>query len=404
MRSCLLMLVTLGSFLLLMVALPAMAFAQETEAVTGRLVNGTGDGPVPAGVEVTLHAVQSTASVETKTAVTDEDGAFSLEVPVLEDVNSYVVSLSYEGAIYGRPLAFDELGKPVEITVYESTTDLSVLEVNSAALVLRPLESEGILNGSEVVSLVNTSDRTFIPDLTGPAMGQMNFMRFSLPPGATNLRLESDLAGGDVIDVGPGFAVTASVPPGDHLVGFSYTAPYNGDLLEFTRTAHMATSDFHLLLPEDLAQVQSDILKAGEDRVVLGDDLFQSWRSGPLNAADRVRMEFSGLPQPPWHERLSNVVLEGSAPQLFLASLLGLALVGALLYSLLRVVPASRLTAVPLASAGASPGPVAEECLRQLAELDDALERGEMDADQYAHERAPLKAALLQAWASESSK
>ena len=400
MRSCLLMLVSLGSFLLLMVALPAMAFAQERGVVTGKLVNGTGDGPIPAGVEVTLHAVQSTASVETRTVATDEDGAFSLEMPMLEDVTSYVVSLSYEGAIYGRPLAFGELDKPVEITVYESTTDLSVLEVNSAALVLRPLESEGMLNGSEVVSLVNTSDRTFIPDLTGPAMGQMNFMRFSLPPGATNLRLESDLAGGDVIDVGPGFAVTASVPPGDHLVGFSYTAPYDGDSLEFTRTAHMATEDFHLLLPEDLAQVQSDALQAGEDRVVLGDDLFQAWRAGPLDAAAKVHMEFSGLPQPPWHERLSDVVLEGSAPQLFLASLLGLALVGALLYSLLRVVPASRLKPVPLAS----PGQQAEECLRQLAELDDALERGEIDADQHADERAPLKAALLQAWASESSR
>ena len=342
--------------------------------------------------------------VETSTALTDEDGAFRVEMPMLEDVNSYVVSLSYEGAIYGRPLAFDELEEPVEITVYESTTDLSVLEVNSAALVLRPLESEGMLTGSEVVSLVNTSDRTFIPDLTGPAMGQMNFMRFSLPPGATNLRLESDLAGGDVIDVGPGFAVTASVPPGDHLVGFSYTAPYDGDSLEFTRTAHMATADFHLLLPEDLAQVQSDTLTAGEDRVVLGDDLFQAWRAGPLDAATRVRMEFSGLPQPPWHERLSGVVLEGSVPQLFLASLLGLALVGALVYSLFRAVPAHRLRAVPLASPGASTGQRAEECLRQLAELDEALERGEIDADEYVGEREPLKAALLEAWASESSR
>ena len=196
-RSCLLMLMTLGTLLLLVMALPAMALGQQQEVVTGRLVNGTVDGPVPAGVEVTLHAVRSTASVETRTAVTDELGTFRIEVPVLEDVASYVVSLSYEGAIYGRPIAFNELDQPVEITVYESTTDLAVLEVNSAALVLRPqAETEGMLTGSEVVSLVNTSDRTFIPDLTGPAMGQMNFMRFSLPPGATNLRLESDLAGG----------------------------------------------------------------------------------------------------------------------------------------------------------------------------------------------------------------
>ena len=405
MRSCLLMLVTLGSLLLMGMMLPALTMAQDPQVVTGKLLNGTADGPVPSEVEVTLHAVQSSNSVETNVATTDEEGMFEVEIPMIDDVVSYVLSLSYEGAIYGRPLEFGNLDQPVEITVYESTTDLSVLEVNSAALVLRPeAGSEGMLSGSEIVSLVNTSDRTFTPDLTGPAMGQMNFMRFSLPPGASNLRLESDLAGGDIIDVGPGFAVTASVPPGDHLVGFSYTAPYDGDSLEFTRTAHMATADFHLLLPEEIAQVQSDTLKASDDRVLLGDDLFQAWRAGPLDAAQKVRMEFSGLPQPPWHERLSDVALEGSAPQLFLASLLGLALVGALLYSLLRAVPSSSLRAATAPATGASTSPQAENCLRELAELDDALERGELSPDEYNDERAALKADLLQAWASEETR
>ena len=398
MRSCLLMIVTLGLLLSLGMILSAMALAQEPQVVTGKLTNGTADGPVPAGVEVTLHAVQSSASVETNVAETDEEGEFEIEVPMLDDAVSYVVSLTYEGAIYGRPLDFSGLDEPVDITVYESTTDLAVLQVNSAALVLRPqIDSEGMLTGSEVVSLVNTSDRTFTPDLTGPAMGQMNFMRFSLPPGASNLRLESDLAGGDIIDVGPGFAVTAAVPPGDHLVGFSYTAPYDGDSLEFTRTANRATSDFHLLLPEELARVQSDILTAGEDRVLLGDELFQAWRAGPLDEAEKVSMEFSGLPQPPWNERVADVVLEGSPPQLFLASLLGLALVGALLYSLLRAVPSSTLRS---SSVSASSNPQAEDCLRQLAELDSALERGEVSPDHYHDRREALKTDLLQAWAS----
>ena len=404
MRSCLLMLVALAAFLLLVALLPAMALAQGLTAVEGKLTNGTAGAPPPAGVEVTLHVVQSTASVETNVGVTDEAGAFRIEVPMVDNVTSYVISLSYEGAVYGRALDLGELSEPADITVYESTSDLSVLEVNSAALVLRSQpDTEGMLRGSEVVSLVNTSDRTFIPDLTGPAMGQMNFMRFSLPPGATNLRLESDLAGGDIIDVGPGFAVTASVPPGDHLVGFSYSAPYDGDSLEFTRTAHMATADFHLLLPEDLGQVQSDALRVGDDRVLFGDDLFQAWRAGPLQAAEKVRMEFSGLPEPPWHQRLRETLLEGPGPQLFLASLLGLALVGALLYSLLRSVPSSR-PALTTAAAGIVSSPQAQDCLRQLAELDDGLEQGEVAPEDYHDRREALRADLLQAWASEGSR
>ncbi len=401
MRSCLLLLMTLALCLFLLTLFPAVTLAQAPVAIEGRLVNGTADGPVPAGVEVTLHVVQSNANVETSTVVTDESGRFRVEVPDVEGVTSYVLSLSYENAIYGRPLDFAGLEQGVDITVYESTSDLSVLEVNSAALVLRPQpEAVGTLTGSEVVSLVNTSDRTFTPDLTGSAMGQMNFMRFSLPPGAINLRLESDLTGGDIIDVGPGFAVTAAVPPGDHLVGFSYVVPYETDSLVFDRTAHLTTEDFHLLVPDELGEVQSETLNLGEDRVLLGDDLFQAWRAGPLEAAEKIRMEFSGLPSLPWHDRLLDILLEGSAPHLFLVSLLGLALVGALLYSLRRAVPSA--ASVPAtASAPGNSGQQSEECLRQLAELDDAMDRGEMDPDDYRERREVLRSRLLQAWALE---
>ena len=405
MRSCLLMAAIVVTCGLLLVLGPAVVLAQGPRAVEGRLVNGTADGPVPAGVEVTLHALRSNTDVETSTAITDEAGAFRIEVPVADEVTGYVISLSYEDAIYGRPLDLGELEEAVEITVFESTNDLSVLEVNSAALVLRPQpDAEGMLTGSEIVSLVNTSDRTFTPDLTGPAMGQMNFMRFSLPPGASSLRLESDLTGGELIDVGPGFAVTSAVPPGDHLVGFSYLAPYEGDSLEFTRTAHMATADFHLLLPEELAQVQSDGLIEGDERVLLGDEFFLAWRAEPLEAAEKVRMEFTGLPQPPWHERLADVVLEGSPPQLFLASLLGLVLVGALVYSLLRSVPDRSQYAGTTSTRELPLTQEADEYLRQLAELEDALVRGEINAEDYQGRRASLKADLLRVWVSEGSK
>ena len=149
--------------------------------------------------------------------------------------------------------------------------------------------------------------------------------------------------------------------------------------------------------------MESDALRVGDDRVLLGDDLFQAWRAGPLQSAEKVRMEFSGLPQPPWHQRLRETLLEGPGPQLFLASLLGLALVGALLYSLLRSVPSSR-PALTTAAAGIVSSPQAQDCLRQLAELDDALEQGEVAPDEYHERREVLKADLLQAWASEGSR
>ena len=124
---------------------------------------------------------------------------------------------------------------------------------------------------------------------------------------------------------------------------------------------------------------------------------------GPLQEAEKVQMEFSGLPEPPWHQRLRETLLEGPGLQLFLASLLGLALVGALLYSLLRSVPSSR-PALTTAAAGIVSSPQAQDCLRQLAELDDALEQGEVAPDEYHERREVLKADLVQAWASEGSR
>ena len=400
MRSCLLLPLTLALFVAIMAFVPTLALAQEQTVVEGQLVNGTAGGPAPAGLEVLLHAIQPNADVETSSAVTDDEGRFRVEVPMVDDTASYVLSLSYQGVVYGRRLDAAELDQPVSFAIYETTSDLDVLEVTSAVFLIRPdPDLERTLNASEVVSLVNTSDRTFTPNLSGQTMGQMNFMRFSLPPGATNLSLESDLAGGDVIDVGPGFAVTSSVPPGDHLLSFSYQAPYDGDSLAFTRTAHIPTADFRVLLPEPL-RAQGDGLSLG-DPVQLGDTLYQSRLSVPLDSGDRIELQLTDLPQPSWGTRLGDTLLQGALPQLFLVSVLGAALLGALLYSLLRASRSARQPALAPSGQGASHGPLAEDCLRRLAELDDAWERGEAQPEDYQARREALKAELLQAWATE---
>ena len=324
-------------------AVPSGAYAEEQDLVFGHLVNGTAGGTVPAGAVVKLYIVDPSNQLHTLDTLTDDQGRFAFSASAVAEVVSPLggettegfsaaIAAVYQGVEYGQAMSLPLLPEPLELAVYETTTDLSPLRADSAVLLVkRADESERTLSASEVISLVNDSDRTFVADTSPDNVSMMSFLRFSLPQGASELRVESDLSGGDIINVGSGFALTSSVPPGEHLLGFSYTFPYSGGTAEFTRSFHFDTGAFRVLVHESLGQVQIPDL-ATTAPVDLGEASYRVWEGGLLASGDKLSMEFSGLPQPPWYRRLGDTLFQGRYPKLAVLTLLGLVLAGVLVY------------------------------------------------------------------------
>ena len=326
---------------LLVVALlaPATLHSQSTGAapVRGVLVNGTEGGATPAGATVLLHQFGiDSGSVDTFETATDAAGAFSFEdvPPTPEDGSAALVAL-YGGTRYSRVLSPAELSGVAEsgqltLTVYESTQDVGVVTTASQSIIITGVDaSTRRIATAQIFTLENRSDTTLVPDLSAPPMiGQFSFLRFSLPSDASGLDVSTELVGGEVIPVGTGFAITAPVQPGQHLVSFTYTAPYEGDTLAWRDNTLQGADSLRLLIPDEFGDIAVGGMTPLEG-ITLGEVSYRVWGAQDVAPGAGVNLQLSGLPEPSWVTRLGNPLSEarfwfGALPVLVAVALAGL--------------------------------------------------------------------------------
>lgn len=360
----------------------------ETTKVQGVVVNGTEGGPIPASLPVSLHAIDPVAGrVATYNATTGREGGFAFEEVAPVTGGSYVLVMDYEGMRYSELLESEDLGDQVEFTVFDITRDIGVINVQRQAMIIADIDERNReVQVLEVLSLLNGSDRTLLPELTNitnPA--DINFLRFSLPAGSADLSVQSSLPGGDTIPMGTGFAVTAPVPPGDHEVTYSYRFPYQGSAVTFSQRLIQGAQQLQILAPESLSQLQVSPLEP-KPRVEVGGVSYLVWEAEQIPPGRGVVLEFSQLPQPSLTDR-TVTYLSGS--ELWLTSIpavLALALCALLFWAWFR------------APSSARPGIVvdaAEQSRRQslvqaVAVLDERFEGGQMPEEEYRSRRQEL--------------
>ena len=370
--------------------------AQEPETVTvaGRAINGTGGGDIPAALPITLHAVdQVEGRVATYNATTDEDGnfAFSDVAPLVS--GSYALVMDYAGMRYSELLVPDDLSGPVELTVYEITRDISVIQVQRQAMIIADInETDREIRALEVLSVNNTGDRTLLPELaniTNPV--DINFLRFSLPLDATELSVQSSLPGGDIIPMGTGFAVTAPVPPGGHEVTYSYRFPYQDNSVTFNQRLIQGAEQYQVLAPVALSQIQVSPLEA-KPRVDVGGATYLVWEGSRIPPRQGVVLRFSQLPQPGFVSQVGQYV---TGVELWLVAIpvMLAALLGALLcWAWFR---GSRV-ASPEVSLPDTGYARRQSLVQAVAVLDDRFERGHLGEEEYRPRRADLMEQLRQ--------
>ena len=345
---------------LLLVALlaPATLHSQSAGAapVRGVLVNGTEDGATPAGVTVLLHQFGvNSGSVDTFETVTDTAGAFSFDdvPPTPEDGSAALVAL-YGGTRYSRVLSPAELLMLTEpglaesgqltLTVYESTQDVGVVTTASQSIIVTGIDaSTRRIATAQIFTLENRSDTTLVPDLSAPPIiGQFSFLRFSLPADASGLDVSTELVGGEVIPVGTGFAITAPVQPGQHLVSFTYTAPYEGDTLAWRDNTLQGAESLRLLIPDEFGDIAVGGM-APLEGVTLGEVSYRVWGAQDVAPGAGVNLQLSGLPEPSWVTKLGNPLSEARFWFGALPVLVAVALAGLLGWGIIRRRPAGNI-------------------------------------------------------------
>ncbi len=372
------------ALLLLLGLLQPSVYAQDTTTVQGVISNGTPGAEVPVALTVTLDVYRLGERIESTNTMSDADGLFSFEgVPGGFGIG-YILSAQYAGGFYFFEKDFPLPPEPVELLVYESTSDGEAVRVKVHTLVVSGADADtGLMNVLALVGLENSGDRTFVPDV--PQAGMMSFLRFSLPPLAGEVDVQSNLRGGSVIQIDLGFAMTTPIPPGSYEIAYTYQAAYEGGKLSYTQSFPFGADTFRVLLLSGLGSVSGDGLEETEP-ATLGDQDYIQLEAKDLDVGARVDLEFSGLPQPPLWKRWQKSASQEGFVQIAIPSAFGVALLSLLGYVLLQ----RRDPAV--AVAGALGDPAQRGALVEaMARLDDSFQRRELEEGEYLRQRRALK-------------
>ena len=358
-------------FIIFIIAAAGSARAQDAAArrvVEGVIVNQTdGAGAADVGAQlVTLHRVGADG-IRDLSAESDPDGAFRFEFDYEPDL-AYGVSVRYQNAVYGTDLNLsDGSPDPISLAVYESTSDDGVIGVRSASILLAAADSaERTVAALEILRLVNDSDTAYVP-----GEGVMELLRFGLPEGATDLTLDTRLIGADFIQVDRGFALLASVPPGEYDVMFSYKFPYESDEFTLSKTYRYGADSARALAAEEVMTIESEQL--GEPKSErIGERMYRVLEADGFARGDAVSIRLSDLPAPGAAERvgagLDAVRFEYAAPAALAVLMLALLVYGAVWRSGAKSAAASAATVSP---------PVAPN----VAPADESADSADSDSD-----------------------
>ena len=368
------------------------AQAQESRSVSGTVRNGTAGAALPGDLAALLLITDAEGRLQgTGQAAIGADGRFTFaDVPVMPEA-SYTISVDYGGVFYGPTLPASALAQPVHIAIYEPTTDYTLIRVQRQVMLLSAVDAaQRTATATEFVRLENTGDRTLQPDLAAP--GQISFLRFALPPDAAEVTLQSNLRGGDVISIGSGFALTAPVPPGEHIVDFSYTFPYADDGLAYRQSLPQGAGLFQVLLPESWETAELAALQP-LPVIDLEGARYRAWEARDIPPGPGLQLEFTGLPQPGLLARLGATLSGGGFWQTAVPSALAAILAVLLLTGVIR-----KYRPQPAAANNPPPSPTAppiaaahrQQIIAEIAQLDEQFAAGIIPAPEYHHHREML--------------
>lgn len=354
----------------------------EAGVVWGMVSNGTAGAELPAGLEVKLSGLRLDESgniVEfmTTSAPVAADGSFRFtNLPMDNPDSAYVVSVVYNGVEFANGVRVDPAVPSVDlpITIYEPTTDPSVVTVDAMHFVIRDHPDALLIVQLYVFS--NSSDRVFVsPDpISG---GRRGGVAIALPEGAYGVQFEEGELGGRFVLAGDLIYDLQQMTPGDrsHTVIVSYFLPADGPS-EISLPILYQTRQVNVLAPEGRRISSSQLNPAGTEVV-----------SGAAYS------KYLGQNLPPGSDLTFTVrpaVSTRTTLQIVLGVALGVVVIGG---AVLLIVQRRRWSA-PEVEGGLQPE--VEALIRQIAELDETFEAGKLNRFEYEARRAELKATLAE--------
>ncbi len=368
----------------LWLAAPALAQTPEAPPVQGQLVNGTKDGPVPANVQVKLTEPTEEGK-ELAQTTTNAEGRFQFTDFATQAGAKFKVTLNYQGADYEFDWPPEDPTKGLAITVYEATTDPSSISVKSWHILVQP--GQGVLDIDEFMVLENTSDRAYVGTQVVDDQGRKATLKFSVPKGAYGFQYMQGLMDCCMVAAAPGIVDTMAVLPGTKEVFFHYFVDAKSGSYDLARTVDYPAADVRILSQDTGLRVSSTLLSDQGTVADASGAKFLSLETKNVAPGTVIPASFSGLPKKGAQDNLRWLGV----------GVLALAVGGAAVaYPVLRRRNRRETAEVP------ANVPARDRLLREVADLDDRFEQGEIAEADYQSRRKTLMDMLV--YLSEQEK
>ncbi len=350
--------------------------------IRGTVTNGSPGGDLPGELEITLSGFDGEQEAYTQSSSVAADGSYAFsDVPVVAG-RIYGVTVGYQDVLYfsdGAHLTGDLAPLDMPVTVFETTTDPAALTIERLH-VLFDFSAADQVQVIELWVVSNAGDRTVV---AAPSRGTLEV---SLPEGATDLGFEDGSIGDRYILTADGFGDTQPVVPGSGTSQFifSYRLPYDGKIT-FRQPSKQPIQAVVVLLPQNGVTAEGGGLQ-DQGQLQMGDQAVHSYAGGAITAGQALEFELRGSPQ---------TAASSTGTGGWTNTAIGLAVLGVLviLGGLWWFRPSA--WSARRDSVAASPGAdQTEALLRAIAELDDALDAGQIDAAEHHTRREALKRQL----------
>ncbi len=341
--------------------------------VEGYILNGTAGQSAPTNVPVTIYILHADNSVVSQTLQSDAQGNFVANNLPATHGDTLYGEVVYKGLnFFNGPLAYGlDLTATLPITVYESTSDNTPVQIDTLHIVAIPIATG--LQVSEIYVLSNLSDR-FVAGFGQP------IMHLSLPTGATGFSPDPNMPA-DVLQLnGDGVDYYDAVPvgTGSAQIVFQYQLP--GSRFVLDRSVLQNVSSVNLLVQGDVSQLQvAGSQFANQGVQSMQGTTYQQFSTQNLKPGDKISVTISGVgPAFDWR------VLLGGA-------LIAVGIVGLTVWQVQR----RRGSKPKTRPATAQVEEDQDSLLDQIAALDDLHAAGQIDETSYTAQRAQLKKKLL---------
>ncbi len=364
---------------LILLGSPPATAQTDLGTVLGQVFNATEGGGNVSQLVVTLNAYQGNNQLAPTTATTDDQGVFEFTGLATGAEYVYQLSLVYQEAEYDFDwFSFEEgeIDKIVNLDVYDSTSDDQSIWISLSHVII---EAEpGSLLVTEVYLFVNDGNTTYVGS-GEVGTGTKETLQFSLPKQATSLEVGGELMECCITATESGFADSMIFTPGFKEIWFSYMLNYTSESYNLPLTLLYPVETIYLMVQEQVEVRYDQLTPAGLSS--LEGEQFTQYMGQDLERDTTLDIGLSGL-MPPGN---------GGPPwSIIIPSVLALGLgVGFVVWMRNR----SRYAALPEGDVDSSER---ETLLREIAQLDDAFESGDISEEDYLKQRRERKTRLVE--------